>query len=63
MESILPGVNFINILQAAFMRADHKSAIKLLNLTVFFALLGYARIKAAQRMLVKLTPGHILGTH
>ena len=49
-------VNFTNILWAAFMGADHKSAIKLLNLTVFFALLGYACVKAAHRMLVTLTP-------
>ena len=51
-----PRVNFTNVLQAAFTRADLKSAIKLLNLTVFFALLGSARIKAACKMLVKLTP-------
>ena len=49
--------NFTNILPAAFVRADPKSAIKLLNLTVFFALLGSVRVKAARRMLVKLTPG------
>ena len=48
-----PGVNFTNILQAAFTRADPKSAKKLLNLTVYFALLGPARVKAARRMLVK----------
>ena len=52
----LTRVNFTNVLQAAFMRVDPKSAIKLLNLTVFFALLGSARIKAACRTLVKLTP-------
>ena len=52
----IPGVNFTNILQAAFTRADPKSAIKLLNLTVFFALLGSASVKAARRTLVKLTP-------
>ena len=39
------------------MRADPKSAIKRLNLTVFFELLGFAHVKAACRMLVKLTPG------
>ena len=55
---IISGVNFTNVLRAAFMRADPKSAIKLLNLTVFFALLGSARIKAARRTLVKLTPDH-----
>ena len=51
-----PRVNFTNILQAAITRTDPKSAIKLLNLTVFFALLGSAGVKAACRMLVKLTP-------
>ena len=55
--SLLPGVNFTNVLQASFMRADPKSATKLINLTVFFALLGSARLKATRRLLVKLTPG------
>ena len=50
------GVHFANIIRAAFTCADPKSAIKLLNLTVFFALSGSAGIKAAQRTLVKLTP-------
>jgi len=50
-----PWVNFTNILRAAFTRADPKSANKQLNLTVFFALLGSARVKAARRTLVKLT--------
>ena len=50
------GVNFTNILRAGFMCADPKSAIKLLNLTVFFALLGSSCVKSARRMLVKLTP-------
>ena len=54
---IHPGVNFTNVLQAAFMCADPKSALKLLNLTVFFSLLGSSRVKAACRTLVKLTPG------
>jgi len=35
-----PGVNFINILRAAFVRPDPESAKKTDNLTVFFALLG-----------------------
>ena len=38
------------------MHAGPKNAIKLLNLMVFFALLGSAGVKAARRMLVKLTP-------
>ena len=51
-----PRVNFINVLREAFTLADPKSTKKLLNLMVFFALLGSARVKAACRMLVKLTP-------
>ena len=41
-------VNFSNVLQAAFTRADPKSTIKLLNLTVFFGRLGSAVVKAAR---------------
>jgi len=51
------GVNFINILRAAFGRTDNRSAKKADNLTVFLALLGSAGIKAACRMLMKMTPG------
>ena len=51
------GLNFINVLQAAFTPADPKSGKKLLNFTVFFALLESAGVKAAHRTLVKLTPG------
>ena len=53
----LAGFNFTNVLRAAFTPADPKSAKKLLNLTVFFALLGSTSAKAARRTLVKLTPG------
>ena len=53
------GVNFINILRAAFTSADPKSAKKTVKLSSFFALLGYASVKAASKMLVKLTPGDI----
>ena len=51
------GVNFTNVLRAAFTSPDLKSKTKLLNLTVFFALMGSEFLKAAHRMLVKLTPG------
>ena len=51
------GVNFTNVLQVAFTPADTKRAKKLLDLTVFFALLGSGSVKAACRMLMKLTPG------
>ena len=54
-----PGVNFTNILQAAFTRADPKSAKKTVKLSSFFALFGSGHIKAARKMLVKLTPDHI----
>ena len=43
-------------LQAAVMLADPKSAKKLLDLAVFFALLGSAHVKAARKMLVILIP-------
>jgi len=50
------GVNFINILQAAFWHLDPKNAKKTDNLTGFFTLLGSASVKAACRKLMKLTP-------
>ena len=52
-----PGVNFTNVLQAAFTLADPKSAKKSLKLSSFIALLGSVRVKAVRRTLVKLTPG------
>jgi len=50
------GVNFINVLRAAFTGADLKSVKKTVKLSVFFALSGSARSKAAHRSLMKLTP-------
>jgi len=52
-----PGVNFINVLKAAFTLADPKSTKKTDGLTVCFALLGSVLIKASRKMLVKSTPG------
>ena len=49
------GVNFINVLRAAFTLEDPKSSKQLLDLMVFFALLGSVGVKAARRMLMKLT--------
>jgi len=49
------GVNFINLLQADF---TEKSAKKDRPLDCLFALLGSAHIKAAQRTLMKLSPGY-----
>jgi len=50
-----PGVNFFNILRAAFVRADPESVKKTVKLSVLFTLSGYACAKAACRMLKKLT--------
>ena len=51
-----PGVNFINVLRAAFTLADPESTKKTVKLCSFFPLLGSAGVKAACRTLVKLTP-------
>ncbi len=47
-----PGVNFINILCAAFTCEDPKVQKDTDNLTVFFVFLGSASIKAAHKMLM-----------
>ncbi len=57
LMNLSPGVNFINILQVAFMSTDSKSANKTDNLTDFFTLLGFARVNAAPKTLMKLNPG------
>ncbi len=44
-------------ISSAFSCADPKGTKKTDNLTVFFALLGSARVKAAHRLLMKWTPG------
>jgi len=50
------GVNFINILLAAFTGADPKSAYKYSQAINLFALLGSARVKALCKMMVNSTP-------
>jgi hypothetical protein len=45
----MTGVNFINVLRAAFAPVEPKSAKKTNNLTVFFALLGSTHVKAANK--------------
>jgi len=50
------GVNFTNILLAAFTLIDPESVKKIDNLTVFLMLLGSTRVKAASKTLVKLNP-------
>jgi len=51
------GINFINILRAAFTNPDPKSAKKSDDMTLFFVLLGSAHVIAVGKNLVKLTPG------
>ncbi len=55
-----PGVDFINVLQAAFAHANPKSTKKTDGLTAFFMLWVSAGAKAAHKMLMKLTTGHNL---
>ena len=55
LRKLPQGVNFTNILQAAFMHKDPKSKKMTIKLCSFIALLGSVRIKAARKMLVKLT--------
>ena len=50
------GVNFINILWAAFTHSDPESTKSCLIWLSFFALLGSVWLKAARRTLMKLTP-------
>jgi hypothetical protein len=42
-----PVVNFINVLRAVFTLTDSKSAKKTVKLSIFFAILGSERVKAA----------------
>jgi len=51
-----PGVNFINILRAAFTEVGPKNAKRHWRLTVFIANLGSSRVKAARKTLMKLSP-------
>ncbi len=55
LMKLTTGVDFTNILLAAFIRADTK-AQKTDDLTVFFALLGSEQVKYVYKTLVKLTP-------
>ena len=64
-DHYIPGVNFINVLRADFTLTDPKIAKRSSarrsqkRKKLLFALLGSASVKAARRMLVKLTPGHL----
>ena len=50
------GVNFINVFTCSFYACKFRKRKMLLELTVFFALLGSACVKAEYKILVKLTP-------
>jgi len=52
----IPGVNVINVLQAAFARADPKSAKNTVKSSVLFVLSGSLLSKAARSTMMKLTP-------
>jgi len=56
LNGITTGVNFINVLFEPFTPADPKSSIKIDILTAFIVLLRSALVKAARKMLMKLTP-------
>ena len=51
------GLNFINVLCAAFTSAYPISIKKTVKLSIFFTLLGSTGVKAVRRMLMKLSPG------
>ncbi len=57
LMKLTTGVSFIIILQAAFTPTDPESAKKTDILTVFFALSGSDWVKAARKMLMKLSTG------
>jgi len=51
LMNLTAGVNFINILQAAFTSADPPKAKNTVKLSVFFALLGSSPVKDVSKML------------
>ncbi len=51
------GLNFINVLLTAFTLVDHKNIKKTVKFSIFLMLLGSTSVKAARRMLMKLTLG------
>ena len=50
-------VKFIKVLTCSFYAHRSQKRKKLLDLAVFFVLLGSVRVQAAHKMMVKLTPG------
>jgi len=56
LVKLTAGVNFINVLQPAFIGEDPELQKKTVKLSVFFVHLGSSLSKASRKMLVKLTP-------
>jgi hypothetical protein len=56
-KSIRSGVNFTDIFTHSFCACRFQKRKKTDDLSVFFTLLGSARIKVVRRTLVKLSPG------
>jgi len=54
-----PGVNFINVLRAAFAHVDPKSVKRYWGFDWILTLLGSTHVKAVRRTLMKLSPGNI----
>ena len=57
LMKLTPRVNFIDVLRAAFMCADPKSAKDTVKPSVFYMLSGSALVKDGCKMLMKSTPG------
>ena len=55
------GVNFINVFTHSFYAHRSQKRKKLLELTIVFALLGFAFVKVAPKMLVKKSLGAVVG--
>jgi len=54
---LAPGINFINVLRAAFTEAVPKRVKIMSSHQYLFTLLGSACLKAAHKILMKLTTG------
>jgi len=60
LMKLTPGVNYINVQSTAFTPVDPESAKIQLSHQYLFTLSGSTSVKAVHRMLMKLTPGHLL---
>ena len=55
LRATRPQVNFIYMFMSSFYACRSQKCKKLIELTLFFAVLGSVHVKAARKMLVKLT--------